>query len=521
MTTRHVASRTGIPTPTATTNPATKTYVDTAVSGVSGGGGATPSYATMVGDGTSGPFVVTHSLGTRHVSVLVYRATAPYEEVIVRVEHTTTNVVTLVPDEVWSANQFYAIVKFVAQSDATAPTAPTVAVSAHTSTTVDLTWSGATDNVGVVGYNTYLNGVKANSTLIAGTTCEFQNLTAATTYTFNVTAVDAAGNESALSNTVTQLTDGVSDTTPPVAGVLTFSSVTAASITYTFTAGTDNVGVTQIDAYDADGVTLLAAAVSSPYTRSGLTASTSYGTLLRYRDAAGNHSDSNTVTQTTSTASTAAFSTASAGARGLPGTTPAVLSDSVVVGAGTSRYALCWVAVSHSTSNNPAVYDTATCVSDQDGAWTLITAQADGPFSGQKQGAIILFAKANPAVGTHNLTVTIAKAGFSFASIQVQTDIYTGIASLGTPVLVDQPTSGVLNVSITPAAGNLAACGSAMTSAPAGQNFNVRYHAGGSVTGTGDYMLVQDIAGDGTAKVFTTTSAQESGAVAVELVRAP
>src|SRR6267378_6650959 len=43
--------------------------------------------------------------------------------------------------------------------DTTAPTAPTgLSVSAVTPTTLTLSWSAATDNVAVTGYNVYVNG---------------------------------------------------------------------------------------------------------------------------------------------------------------------------------------------------------------------------------------------------------------------------------------------------------------------------------------------------------------------------
>ena len=46
-------------------------------------------------------------------------------------------------------------------ADTEAPTAPgNVAVTDVTTTTAKVTWSEATDNVGVVGYNVYLNEEK-------------------------------------------------------------------------------------------------------------------------------------------------------------------------------------------------------------------------------------------------------------------------------------------------------------------------------------------------------------------------
>lgn len=85
-------------------------------------------------------------------------------------------------------------------SDTVAPTAPTLAASGTTSTSTNLSWSGATDNVGVTGYDLYLGASLMGST--ASTTYTVTGLTPSTTYSFSVKAKDAAGNVSPSSNTV-------------------------------------------------------------------------------------------------------------------------------------------------------------------------------------------------------------------------------------------------------------------------------------------------------------------------------
>jgi hypothetical protein len=52
-------------------------------------------YAANVGDGSSTSIDVTHSLGTRDVTVCVYDNSSPYAEVICDVEHKDTNTVTV------------------------------------------------------------------------------------------------------------------------------------------------------------------------------------------------------------------------------------------------------------------------------------------------------------------------------------------------------------------------------------------------------------------------------------------
>jgi chitodextrinase len=79
-------------------------------------------------------------------------------------------------------------------TDTAKPTAPTGLAATSTSTTVTLTWTAATDNVGVVRYNIWRNGFEAGST--TGTSFTHTGLAASTTYTYTVSACDAAGNES-------------------------------------------------------------------------------------------------------------------------------------------------------------------------------------------------------------------------------------------------------------------------------------------------------------------------------------
>lgn len=90
--------------------------------------------------------------------------------------------------------------------DTVAPTAPTLAASGTTSTSTNLSWSGATDNVGVTGYDVYQGASLIGST--ASTTYTVAGLTPSTTYSFSVKAKDAAGNASVSSNTVSVTTLG-------------------------------------------------------------------------------------------------------------------------------------------------------------------------------------------------------------------------------------------------------------------------------------------------------------------------
>ncbi|MEV7145767.1 carbohydrate binding domain-containing protein [Streptomyces sp. NPDC093084] len=91
-------------------------------------------------------------------------------------------------------------------SDTQAPTAPTnLASTGKTSSSVSLSWSAATDNVGVTAYDVYRGSTLATS--VSGTSATVGGLSASTAYTFTVKARDAAGNVSAASNAVNVTTD--------------------------------------------------------------------------------------------------------------------------------------------------------------------------------------------------------------------------------------------------------------------------------------------------------------------------
>ncbi len=85
--------------------------------------------------------------------------------------------------------------------DTQAPTAATnLIVTTTTSNTASLSWSAATDNVAVTGYDLYVNGtLKSTET---GLTATVSGLNPSTTYSFYLIARDAERNSSAASTTV-------------------------------------------------------------------------------------------------------------------------------------------------------------------------------------------------------------------------------------------------------------------------------------------------------------------------------
>ncbi len=193
--------------------------------------------------------------------------------------------------------------------DTTAPTAPTLVASGTTTSSTNLTWSGATDNVAVTGYDVYNNGVLLGSTTTA-TTYAVTGLASSTTFAFTVKAKDAAGNSSLASNTV-NVTTLTPDTTAPSAPTLSVSGTTSSGTSLSWTAATDNVAVTGYNVYR--GTTLLGSTTTATtFAVTGLTASTAYTFYVQARDAAGNVSLASNTVNVTTLATTVTYCTSSA-----------------------------------------------------------------------------------------------------------------------------------------------------------------------------------------------------------------
>ncbi|MEO9966524.1 MAG: reprolysin-like metallopeptidase [Reichenbachiella sp.] len=84
--------------------------------------------------------------------------------------------------------------------DTEAPSVPSsLSASNIAETSFDLSWGASTDNVGVAGYDVYLDGNLQGT--VSGTSYSFTGLTASTNYSVGVSASDDAGNESAQGST--------------------------------------------------------------------------------------------------------------------------------------------------------------------------------------------------------------------------------------------------------------------------------------------------------------------------------
>src|SRR5207249_4281423 len=115
---------------------------------------------------------------------------------------------------------------------------------ATSSSQINLSWSASTDDVGVTGYQVFRNGAQIAATSAVRARKSAGQATS-TSYSYTVQAVDAAGNASAQSRSASATTPAALDTTAPsVPGGLTAVATSSSRIKLSWSASTDDVGVT-------------------------------------------------------------------------------------------------------------------------------------------------------------------------------------------------------------------------------------------------------------------------------------
>lgn len=176
-----------------------------------------------------------------------------------------------------------------AAQDTTPPSVPTNLRGTATATTVTLTWSASTDNVGVKGYHIYLNDKPLAST----TSRSFQHSgrTPNTTYSYRVSAYDFVPNHSRWTPSavsVKTLALATDTQAPSVPTGLVGRAVSSTEVALTWNASTDNVGVKGYNVYLND--VALGVTTSTSFRHIGRTAGTTYNYRVSAYDAVPNHS---------------------------------------------------------------------------------------------------------------------------------------------------------------------------------------------------------------------------------------
>jgi chitodextrinase len=285
--------------------------------------------------------------------------------------------------------------------DTSAPTIPAnLQATVVSSSEVRLTWTASTDDVGVSGYRIYRDGslIGTSTGLIYSDT----GLSAATTYGYRVAAYDAAGNASSQTDA---LSVNTGDTTPPTvpAGVAA-TAVSSTRIDLSWTASTDNVGVSSYRVYRNSA--LLATVSGTSYSDTGLAASTAYTYNVSAVDGTGNAS----AQSTDATATTAA----AAGWAGtvLIGTSATERGHGIAVDGSGNVYVTGYTTGSLDGQTNAGGEDIFLVKYDSTGArqWTRLSGTA-----GNERGE---------SVAVHNVTGNVYVTGTTAGSLDGQT--YSG-----------------------------------------------------------------------------------------------
>src|SRR6266513_1458036 len=200
--------------------------------------------------------------------------------------HALTAVATDILGVRWNSNPVNVTVSNGPPPDTTPPSVPTgLTANAVSSSQINLSWTASSDNVGVSGYRVYRGGTQIATT--SATSFTNTGVSASTTYSYTVAAYDAAGNVSAQSSPASATTPAPPDTTPPsVPTGLTANAVSSSQINLSWTASSDNVGVSGYRVYR--GGTQIATTSATSFTNTGVSASTTYSYTVAAYDAAGN-----------------------------------------------------------------------------------------------------------------------------------------------------------------------------------------------------------------------------------------
>ncbi len=189
--------------------------------------------------------------------------------------------------------------------DNEAPTAPGgVAVSSITDNSAVVSWTASTDNVGVAGYNIYLNDNKINALPVTELQFQLTGLAAETEYQVRIEAVDGAGNTSS-SGSISFATEALQTSdneAPTVPSGVAVSGITESTAVVSWTESTDNVGVAGYNIYLNDNKVNALPITELKFQLTGLTAETEYQVKVEALDEAGNSSISNPVSFVTGVA---------------------------------------------------------------------------------------------------------------------------------------------------------------------------------------------------------------------------
>jgi chitodextrinase len=193
--------------------------------------------------------------------------------------------------------------------DTTPPLAPSELTAPDSGlgyTSAVLTWNPSTDSGSVVvAYDVFRSGVWIFSSPATSSSTQTVTLTGLlpnTSYSFTIKARDASGNVSAASNTSNFTTRAANGIVPAAPGNLTVSSVTYSSVTLSWTASSDSLGISAYDIYDGSIRIITLDGSATSVVVGGLRPATQHAFTVRARDPQGNVSPASNVANATTLA---------------------------------------------------------------------------------------------------------------------------------------------------------------------------------------------------------------------------
>jgi len=147
-----------------------------------------------------------------------------------------------------------------------------------------LSWDASTDNVAVDSYELFLDGISIGST--TANSYSFSGLNASTIYSIIIKSKDNSGNVSEASSPLNVKTADPDIVAPTAPTSLVAGDITHSGFNLSWTASTDNVGVTLYEVFN--GTLSLGTTSTTSLTIAGLSPSTKYTITVKAKDAAGN-----------------------------------------------------------------------------------------------------------------------------------------------------------------------------------------------------------------------------------------
>jgi chitodextrinase len=192
----------------------------------------------------------------------------------------------------------------VSNLDTQAPGVPGgVTATANAPTQITVKWNASTDNNAVAGYWVSRGGITL-AQVTSGTQYVDNTVLPGTSYSYRVTAYDAAGNTSGLSSTASATTPmpPTADTqAPSTPGNMQAKAISEGQVNLGWGASTDNVAVAAYDIYRASAgrqPERIAIVTSTTYGDTNVAPATHYSYYVVARDAAGNTSSASNTANT-------------------------------------------------------------------------------------------------------------------------------------------------------------------------------------------------------------------------------